>query len=188
MKKILVALICTIFLLIGCENMKNTPTAKVENFLSKYQKMDHEVLKELDTVLKQNTTMTKEQKDKYKSLLKKQYQNLSYKIKNEETRDNTATVEVEIEVLDYKNAIENSKDYYINHKEDFIKDDNDSTDGLIEDTIETLKRYIDYKIEQMKLVNNKINYGITFTLTKEDDMWKINPLTEEDIQKIHGIY
>ena len=50
-------------------------------------------------------------KEKYKDLLEKQYQNLSYKIKDEEIEKDTATVVVEIEVLDYKTAINKVKEY-----------------------------------------------------------------------------
>ena len=51
--------------------------------------------------------MNEEEKKEYKMLLEKQYQNLSYKIKNEEIVGNNATVEVEIEVLDYATSINN---------------------------------------------------------------------------------
>ena len=53
--------------------------------------------------------MTEEEKLEYKKLLEKQYQNLSYKIKKEIIAKDTATVDVEIEVLDYKNAINKSE-------------------------------------------------------------------------------
>ena len=105
MKKRLIPILILILLVIGCDNIMNTPTAKVENFFGKYQKMDKEVLQDLDYILEKETDMSKDNKKDYKELLKKQYQNLSYKIINEETKDNHSTVEAEIQVLDYKTAI-----------------------------------------------------------------------------------
>lgn len=99
MKKIII-LVGLIFLL-GCENTLNTPTSKVESFLNKYQILDKNVLKDLDNYLSKDKTLTNKQKEKYKELLKRQYQNLSYKIKNEEIENNVSIVETEIEVLDY---------------------------------------------------------------------------------------
>ena len=99
MKKIII-LVGLIFLL-GCENTLNTPTSKVESFLNKYQILDKNVLKDLDNYLSKDKTLTNKQKEKYKELLKRQYQNLSYKIKNEEIENNVSIVETELEVLDY---------------------------------------------------------------------------------------
>ena len=105
MKKILFLSIFLIILFTGCENVKNTPTAKVENFLSKYQNRDKTVLEELHYVIDKDKTMNDKQKELYKTLLEKQYQYLSYKITNEEIIYDKAIVNIEIEVLDYKDTI-----------------------------------------------------------------------------------
>ena len=86
-----------ILVLVGCGNMSNTPTKKVEEFLGKYQSMDSDVLAQLDKVISDDGSMSDKQKKKYRSLLEKQYQNLSYKVKNENIDGDNATVEVEIE-------------------------------------------------------------------------------------------
>ena len=95
----------------------NTPTSKVESFLNKYQILDKNVLKDLDNYLSKDKTLTNKQKEKYKELLKRQYQNLSYKIKNEEIENNVSIVETEIEVLDYSRI----KEKNINKKLDKMK-------------------------------------------------------------------
>ena len=100
MKKILIGL-SLLLLITGCTSTMNTPTKKVEEFLGKYQSMDSEVLAQLDQVISDDINMSDDQKSEYRSLLEKQYQNLSYKIKNEEIDGNKATVDVEIEVYDY---------------------------------------------------------------------------------------
>ena len=64
MKKIIVGVL-TLFFLVGCGNMMNTPTKKVEEFLSKYQTMDEKVLSQLDEVIDSAGTMSKDQKETY---------------------------------------------------------------------------------------------------------------------------
>ena len=168
MKKKLLFIMTLMFLMIGCENVLNTPHNKVENFLGKYQRMDKSVLNELDTIIQKDKEMSQEQKKEYKNLLEKQYQNLSYKIKSEEINKNIATVEVEIEVLDYKTTIKTLQEKYINNSENLS--------------------YLDYQIQEMKKVVHKIKYPLTFYLKKENNQWKLENLTKEDRKKIHGLY
>lgn len=116
MKKIIILLLPILFLL-GCENTLNTPTSKVESFFKKYQTLDKNVLLDLDNYIDKNNKLTKKQKEEYKEVLKKQYQNLSYKIKNEEVEKDVSIVETEIEVLDYSRI----KEKNINKKLDKMK-------------------------------------------------------------------
>lgn len=167
MGKKLILLLISIFLLVGCENTMATPASKVESFLGKYQKLDKNVLLDLDNVIKKDTDMNKSQKEKYKNLLEKQYQNLSYKIKNEEINGTTSIVETEIEVLDYKSVIEEVDKYYEKNEID---------------------NYIDYKLEEMGKQKDKVKYELVFFLEKENGNWVIKELDEEDYKKIHGLY
>ncbi|MDD6224264.1 MAG: hypothetical protein PUB18_04605 [bacterium] len=178
MRKIFALLIAIIFIA-GCGNMMNTPTKKVEEFLSKYQTMDEKVLSQLDDVMKSAGTMTSDQKNKYRDLMKKQYQNLSYKIKDETEDGDTATVEVEIEVYDYATSITESETYLVTNRDEFV----DKETQIVND-----EKYMDYKLEQLAKVKDKVTYTINFTLTKEDDKWKLDDITEIDRQKIHGLY
>lgn len=177
MKKIIFGL-SLLFVLVGCNNVMNTPTKEVEKFLGKYQTMDDKVLTQLDNVLNSDITMSKEQKDEYKELMKKQYQNLSYKIKDETTDGDHAEIVTEIEVYDYAKAISNADDYLRENTEEFVLEDG-TTDE---------EKFMDYKIKQMKDIKEKVTYTITFTLTKKDDNWTLDDITDIDRQKIHGIY
>ena len=88
MKKILVCLSLFLLLAVGCTNTMNTPTKKVEELLGKYQKMDSTVLAQLDSVISEDVNMSDEQKKEYRSLMEKQYQNLSYKVQYYEIKGN----------------------------------------------------------------------------------------------------
>ena len=180
MKKRLLWLIILVVLIVGCENIKNTPTSKVESFLSKYQRMDTDVIADLENTIEKDTTMNQNQKKEYQALLEKQYQNLSYKIKNEEMiSDSLAIVEVEIEVLDYQTAIKNAKKYYQTHPEEFHNSEN---------TEEENEKYIDYKIDELKKVTTKSKQEITFQLEKKKEQWILDELSSTDLEKIHGLY
>lgn len=177
MKKFLL-LIMPILLLVGCDNVMNNPTKRVETFLNKYQTMDNEVLTQLDTTLNNDTTLTTEQKQNYRDIMKKQYQNLTYIIKDEEVDGDTATVKVEIEVYDFNKAMNDADSYLLQNQEEFI-DENNAIDN---------EKFMDYKIKKMKDTKEKVKYTIDFTLTKNDNNWQLNNVDEITRQKIHGIY
>ena len=56
------------------------------------------------------------------------------------------------------------------------------------DKIDNISSFIDYKIKELKNVNDKTKYDLTFNLTKKDGKWKIDELSDEDRQKLHGLY
>ena len=177
MKKILV-FILGIFLLTGCNNLMNTPTKRVENLLSKYQQQDSEVLTQLDDTLREETLLSNNQKERYRNLMTKQYKNLAYTVKDETIDGKTAVVEVEIEVYDYNKAITEVEDYLLANANEFQDDS-----GQVNNT-----KYNDYKISQMESVKDKVTYTINFTLSKVDDKWIVDDLTETERMKIHGLY
>lgn len=163
MKKRIIILLGTFFL-IGCSRMNMTPTMTVSSFFQKYQNLDNDIRKSLNLIVNKEN-MTKKEQEEYKSLLEKQYQNLSFKIKNEETNKDYSTVEVEIEVLNYQNAKQLAREKSNNQK-----------------------NYVKEQLKEMKQTKDKIKYNLTLYLEKNNDYWKIRELTEEDIKKIHGIF
>lgn len=178
MKKIITFLLLLV-IITGCSfsDMMNTPTKRVEEFLGKYQTMDSDVLKQLDDVISRNDGLTDDQKKDYKELMKKQYQNIMYKIKDETVDGNSAKVEVEIEVYDYSKVLQEANQYLENNKEEFLKD------NVLDE-----EKFMDYKISKMKDVKEKAKYTLNFTLNKSDSKWKLDDITESMRQKIHGIY
>ena len=177
MKKVIPFFLMLLFLT-GCNNVMNTPTKEVEEFLGKYQTMDEKVMEQLDKVLETDHTMTDTQKEEYKSLMKKQYQNLSYKIKEETIDGEHASIVVELEVYDFHKAMEEADEYLKTNGSEFVKKDG-STDE---------EKFMDYKISEMKEQKEKVTYTITFTLTKKDDTWELDDITDIDRQKIHENY
>ena len=176
MKKILLLLV-SLILVTGCNDMMNTPTRRVEEYLGKYQILDSTVLTELDNVV-DNSDYSDEYKEEYKELMIKQYQNLSYKIKNEQTNGDTATVIVELEVFDYNNALSEAEDYIDEHDSEFIDDEDETRDEKIDH----------YKINAMKEVTDKASYTINFSLIKDNKKWVLEKISDSDLEKIHGLY
>lgn len=179
MKRIIYLIaVISLFLLTGCNSMMNTPTKKVEKMLSMYQTKDEEVLKQLDDVLLAETILDNDLKDRYRELMKKQYSDLSYKIKNETIDGDSAIVEVEIDVYDYNSAINNVESNLINNSSNYV----DETGNLLTSV------YNEEKISLMENVKNRITYTINLTVSKIDDEWIVDDLTETERLKLHGLY
>lgn len=180
MKKILLVL-TTLFLMTGCSlggRMDNTPTKQVEKYLGEYQTLSSNVLSYLDSLVNLEDTFDMDQKTTYKDLLKKHYQDLTYKVKEETVNGDKATVEVEIEVNDYTKALSTAEEYKKTNESEFL-DDNKVFDD---------KKYNDYKLRLLKETKDRVKYTIYFTATKVNGKWTLDQLSDSDEQKILGIY
>ena len=174
MKKVLYCLMA-IVLLTGCScsaNMGNTPTKKVEEYLNKYQTNDDDVVSDLDNVLTNDTTLTSDERTDYSDFMKKHYQDMQYEIKDEMIDGDTATVDAEITVRNYANAINEANQYRIDNSDEF-NDEN---------------TFAGYRLDRLKEVTDTETYTITFHLTKENEEWKIENLSDDDLRKLSGMY
>ena len=152
--------------LVGC-SMANTPTSKVENLFTKYQKLDNDIDDGIEDVLN-GSNLSDSQKDRYKKLLEKQYKNLTYQIKEETIDGNNATVKVEIEVTDFRKVLN-----------ELVYDPN----------IYTEETFNEEKITRLEQTKDKVKYTLELTLTKnETGEWILNNLSIDDIKKIQGMY
>ena len=128
MKKFL-CLLGALIVMTGCsltENMDNTPTKKVEAMLAKYQSLDAGVLEDLDEVVNAEDLFDNDQKDQYREIMKKHYQDLTYTIKDETIDGDNAVVTVEIEVNDYSKVMANADQYLEDNRvDDFVILDDD---------------------------------------------------------------
>lgn len=153
-------------MLVGC-TMGNSPTSRVEDLFTKYQKLDEDISMGIDNVVNQQD-LTKEHKERYRKLLERQYKNLSYEIKDELIDGDNATVLVEIEVVDYKKAISD------------LTFDSDSY---------TKESYDEEKLGRLEKAQDKVKYTLEVKVKKDNDgNWKVEALTPEQIKKIQGMY
>ena len=165
-KKLLLLVIPILFLVVGC-TMANTPTSKVEDLFTKYQKLDTDIDTGISSVLDEQN-ISDAQKERYREILEKQYKNLTYQIKEEEIDGNTATVTTEIEVTDYKRAI---------------------NDLVFDSNVYTKETYDEEKLNRLEQAKDKVKYTLNLTLTKDDEgEWRLNALTNEELKKIQGMY
>lgn len=181
MKKIILIIIA-ILLFTGCDREMTSPTKKVEEALNNYQNLDNSIDYDLNRIIDKEKNLSDDDRKSFRNALERQFQNLSYKIKDEEINDDNATVEVEIEVLDYKSSYDKSRKYFLDNKEEFTKDEVD------ESKLEELAEYITYKIKELTNVEDKVKYDVTFNLTKEDNEWVIDNIDDESLEKLLGLY
>ena len=160
MKKII--LIISIILITGC-SLNNTPNSKIEELLGKYQSLDNSIIISTSTLANDNN-LTESQDREYRNLVRKQYQNMSYEIKDTEEDGNKAKVKTEVEVINYKKTINNM-------------------------TGERGEEYHKRLIKKLNNTTERVTYTIEFNLTKDNNgKWNINPLTNEIENKLLGIY
>ena len=110
--------------------------------------------------------------------MQKQYKDLMYNIKNEAIDGKTAVVEVEIDVYDYAQAVTNSENELLNNSDNFK-----NSTGEVDTT-----KYNNYKLDNLEKVTERVKYTINFTLSKVDEEWVVDDLTETERMKIHGLY
>ena len=178
MKKILLGIL-SIILLSGCgEKMFNTPTKKVEMFFQNYQTLSKDVIEQLNKVVNEEENFNADQRLSYKELMKKHYQELKYEIKDEKIDGDKATVTVEIEVTDYSKALKEADKYLENNKSEFY-DDKGVYDAFM---------FTTYRIEELKKVKDKVKFTLNMNLSKVDDEWQLDKISDIDEQKINGVY
>lgn len=152
-----------IFFVTGCE-LSNNPTSKVEELLGKYQMLDKDVSTSYLN-LSSEDDISQELQTRYEKLIKKQYQNLTYEIKEEKIDGDVATVTTEIEVLNYKRVLE-KYDYGSYSSEEYHKK----------------------VLDELEKVTDKITYTIDFNVTKNsNENWVLDALGKTEAEKLLGI-
>ncbi len=172
----IVAILIAVFLAVGCGCTDNRAKDKVRDYLDNYKKLDDNVSTQLDKLIDEEDLKDK-QKDKYKDILKRQYQDMKYEITDEVYNGDEAKVTAKITVYDYYKVQQDTAKYLSEHKDEFY------TDGAYDEDL-----YIDYKLDEMKKYETTVTYSIDFTVVKENGKWVLEEPTNADIQKIHGIY
>lgn len=174
-KVLLVVGICLV--LAGCGCMKKTAKGAVQDYLNQYKNLSSNVISSMDDVVN-DENLTDSQKEKYRDILKRQYQDLKYEITSEKYDGDNATVEVKITVYDLYKVQKDANNYLTNSGDEFKENGAYSND-----------LFMNYKLDKMKKVTDTVEYNITFNVTKDDKgNYKVNDLSNSDLEKIHGVY
>ena len=178
MKKIIFSILLIIcnLIIIGC-GKEQTAKEVVAQYLDNYITLDSNVILQMDEFV-DNENLTDEQKEVYKDVLKKEYSSLTYDIQSERYENDNAYVKTKINVIDLYKVQREALNYYNSHIEEFNNDY-----GVYDKNL-----FINYKLNEMKKAKETINYEIEFKLEKENDKWKVVQLSNDDLEKIHGIY
>ena len=174
-KLLLVVGICLV--LAGCGCMKKTAKGAVQDYLNQYKNLSSNVISSMDDVVN-DENLTDSQKEKYRDILKRQYQDLKYEITSEKYDGDNATVEVKITVYDLYKVQKDANNYLTNNGDEFKEN------GVYSNDL-----FMNYKLDKMKKVTDTVEYNITFNVTKDDKgNYKVVDLSNSDLEKIHGVY
>ena len=176
MKKVIVFLL-VLSLSVGCACSITKASDAVKEYISKYNNEDEEILVELENVIN-NEDLNDTQKEKYKEVMLKQYKDINYKIVSETYNKDEAIVSTKITVYDLYSIQQEAEEYKNSHKEEFIDEDGNYDKD----------KFLEYKLDRMKKNTKTIDYTIDFKVKKKDGTWKLENVSTEDLEKIHGIY
>lgn len=174
MKKVILILLC---LFLGCGCSTNKASDAAIEYINKYKNHKEEVMISLKELIK-NEDITEEQSNIYTLIMKKQYDDLTYKVIEEIYNGDKATVKLEISVYDYLKSKEDAKIYMEEHKEEFYLSDN---------TFNEIK-YQNLQLKYMEEETKRIKYTLELETFYEKDKWLLEIPDYKIIQKIHGIY
>ena len=174
MKKVLLVLIG--FLILSACSFTSSPSTKAEEYISRYTSLNEDVIQDLETTVASENLSTSN-KETYKEVLKRQYKDIKYTVKDEEINGDNATVTMKITVYDLYKSDKQSLDYLNLHNEEFYEN------GLINQ-----EKYDSYKINNMLSTNETVDYEIKMYLNKENGTWLVQEVDKETLLKIHGLY
>ena len=149
-----------------------SPEGMTKDFLKKYQKLDSSIVKKIEYEF--NDELTPTQLDKYKEIIKDQYEKLEYTILevDENKEERYAVVKVEFTVEDLSSAMEMANSY-IDVNGDKFEDDFAA---------------VDYKLSVLDERAEEQTYTIEFGFYYEDNEWYMYDLSEADLKKFRGTY
>ena len=149
----------------GCVN--NHAEDAVKEYLEKYKNHDQEIINSTKELLREEN-LTEEQNNVYELIMKKQYTELDYKVKEEFYNGNKAVVRVELTVFDY------------NHSKEKAHEEKKNT--------ENKNDYINLQLKNMKEETQRVKYTVDFFVNLKDENWVLETPNTEVLEKIHGLY
>ena len=176
MKKFIVLFTVLVFVS-GCTKEKTAPQV-VSNYLNEFQLLTKNISDEIESSLNNEKEYNAEHKKIYKEILTRQYKDLKYDIFKEEYDDDKALIYVNVNVYDLKKAEDDAVLYLSDHLSEFYNKNN----------VFDNDKYLSYKLNLMLNTSNRIDYEIIFYLEKKSSKWILLQPTDNDLEKIHGIY
>ena len=176
-KKILLIFISIIIFAVGCGSMSNTPTRRVEEFFRRYQNTSDAVLIELGDFL-DSLELDPNLREAYHAIYLRQYQDLEFEVRNETIEEDRAIVTVLIRVYDYYRANININNHIASNPDEFLD----------ENGIFSQEKAFRYRIDHLGRVNNRVEHTIDISLTRVNNEWTIDTLSNDILEKIHGTF
>ena len=175
MKKVIV-LLFMLLLVVGC-NLSNTPSGKVEMYLNGLNDLNDDVVMDIETKVS-SENLTNENKEIYKSVLKRQYEDLKYEIKEESINGDEAFVIVKINVYDFHKEEANSINYMNDNTNEFS-----DVNGIFDNNL-----FNTYRLNKLNETKERIDYEIKFNLNKNNGEWVVQNPDKDTLEKINGFY
>ena len=177
MKKLgLIILTVLCFSLTGCSSESLSANSVARNHLEKYRSLDEVVMKKIDETFL-NDSLSLEQQKEYKEVLKRQFLDLEYEVLSEKYNNSEAIVDIKVSVYDY---------FQTNQKVKLYSEEN-TNEFMDEGTFSTYK-FNEFLLTALKEETKRVSYNIKLNLEYVDNNWKLKSLSQEDLEKIHGIY
>lgn len=171
----IVGIVIAIILVVSSNVKSNSIEGLTKAYMKKYQTLDKEVVSKIKYEF--DDKLTPEQKQKYRSIIENQYEELKYEIVEVKESGVTGEVVIRFTVYDLASAMEQANSYIAVYGDKFKKD------GKFDEYAA-----IDYKLEMLDEVETKVDYTITFNFYKEDGTWTMDEVVESDLKKIRGTF
>ncbi len=174
MKKIFTFLL--VIVLFGC-NLTNTPSNKVSEYLDNFNQLSDDVILDVESKVS-SENLSNANKDLYKKVLSRVYQDMKYEIKDESINGDKAIVTVKITVYDLYKSKKDSEVYMNENTNEFYKVDNTFDSNL----------YDEYRLNKMLNQSETVDYEITFNLNKKNGEWILDTPDRVMLEKLNGLY
>ena len=109
--------------------------------------------------------------------IRKNYFNENGSVEFENINGEMATVTVDVDVYDYYKVESDVASYISSNQNEF------SDNGIY-----NANKGLMYKIDKLSTASDRVTHTLVFHLTKVDDKWTVDNLSNEDLEKIHGVY
>jgi len=183
MKKILM-FISLIFLVAGCgiDAFKEDETLikkAVNSYLGEYQALTINVMIPLGFDMDDMEFFSEESRQYYELAIKRQYQDITYKVTTVSVYSESATAKVEIYTYDFVATEEAAKTYVEGDGAYIIEDEDENIQKLL---------FENYLYQQMYEEDTRIKQEIIISLSKEKNKWEVNKVDNNTLLKIRGLF